>query len=73
MSRKTINNRENELQTRLQLASSVKDFAAFLSTSGAILGTSEQYSPTSHRILALAMGTCQINIKTQNKQWKVSV
>ena len=35
-----------------------KFLAAFLRTSGPILGTREQYSPTSHRILALAIGTC---------------
>ena len=34
-----------------------KFLAAFLSTSGAIFGTMEQYSPTSHKMEAFAMGT----------------
>jgi hypothetical protein len=34
-----------------------KDFAAILKTSGAILGTRSAYSPTNHKILALAIGT----------------
>lgn len=40
-------------------SSLVNDFAIFLNTSGAILGTCSQYSPISHRILARAIGTCR--------------
>ena len=35
----------------------MNDFAIFLRTSGAILGTRSEYSPISHRIDALAIGT----------------
>ena len=37
----------------------IKLLATFRRTSGPIFGTREQYSPTSHRMLALAMGTCR--------------
>ena len=38
-----------------------KFLAAFRRTSGPIFGTREEYSPTSHRILAFAMGTWTIH------------
>lgn len=43
--------------TTTRHTSLVKVFAAFLKTSGAIFGTRSAYSPTSHKMLALAIGT----------------
>jgi len=52
--------------TRHYLTSFGKALAAFLRTSGAILGTRLQYSPVSHRMLPLAIGnfgeSCRVKI-----------
>ena len=41
----------------------MNDLAAFLRTSGAIFGTSPQYSPTNHSILALAEATVTLSVR----------
>lgn len=52
-----ISNGEVNTENIKLLTSAVNDLAAFLRTSGAILGTFSAYSPSNHIILALAMGT----------------
>lgn len=41
----------------MEHTSFMNPFAIFRRTSGAIFGTLSEYSPISHRILALAIGT----------------
>lgn len=46
-----------KIRVVLMFTSDPNDFAIFLRTSGATLGTLSQYSPNNHSILALAIGT----------------